>query len=234
MKLKMKCRPELLVLFFFLAISQVTMASDKPSVHGMLVFGEKKIFFSHLPMFHSPHDYQAIFSAQLNEQIKDLYLSDKKSHPEEKIYTFVPEVMVLPDVVLKTKVFKGELYRGHFERGGSLIARDIQVTVGDVVVFKKFDPMAVKPLQLTYLLFGQPREYWLAHDIYKKPDFDHIIGVDLPDGIEIHQPAFVTVESTDPNKPLLEGKNIKAKVGNQSVQLESLRSVYLEFDDLSM
>lgn len=33
-------------------------ATYKTSVHGMLIFGKEKIYASHLPMFHPPHDYQ--------------------------------------------------------------------------------------------------------------------------------------------------------------------------------
>jgi len=226
---------EVLVLLTSLMFTQQSMAGDKPSVHGMLMFGEKKIFFSHLPMFHSPHDYQAIFSVKLRAQAKALYLADKKIHPAEKIYTFVPEVMVLPEALLKTKVFKGEIYRGHFERGGVLLGKDVQVEVDDLIVFKKFEPQAVKPTQATYMLFGQPEEYWLAHNIAKKPDFDHIAAVNIPGDSSIQQPTILlSLKNLDNTKPLLDGNSFEAISGGQTIKLESLRTTYLEFDDLSM
>lgn len=235
MKINIKHTLEVLALLMSLAWSQNVLAADKPSVHGMLMFGEKKIFFSHLPMFHSPHDYQAIFSVKLNDEAKALYLSDKKTHPEEKVYTFVPEVMVLPEAVLNTKTFKGEIYRGHFERGGTSIAKGIQVSVEDVIVFKKFAPKAIKPSQSSYLLFGKSGEYWMAHDIVAKPDFDHILAVNLQDESVLQQPLMLlSIENSDNLKPLVEGKSFSAKSGAVNVNLQSLQNTYLEFDDLAM
>lgn len=38
--------------------------TDKPSVHGMTLMGTELIYASHLPMFHTPHDYQIIFGTE--------------------------------------------------------------------------------------------------------------------------------------------------------------------------
>ena len=38
----------------------------------MLVFGTEKVYFSHLPMFHAPHDYQAVIEVELPEATKTL------------------------------------------------------------------------------------------------------------------------------------------------------------------
>ena len=35
--------------------------------HGMLLFGEQAAYLSHLPMFGSPHNYQAIFEVTLSK-----------------------------------------------------------------------------------------------------------------------------------------------------------------------
>lgn len=233
-----------------IATSNICFAKDKPSVHGMLVFGEKTVFFSHLPMFHSPHDYQAIFSVNFSSEAKELYLTDKKAHPEQSIYTFVPEVMVLSDGLLKAKTFKGDLYRGHFERGGEVIGKNIQVSVDQIVIFKKFDPKAVKSSQASYYFFGTDAEYWLAHDITKPPDFDHIAqvkvsdaafaGISMPnnsastDEENVSQVQAVTIEGLDNSKPLPDGKRFDINFKGQTLKLESLRATYLEFDDLSM
>ena len=40
--------------------------ADRPSVHGMLLFGKENLYASHLPMFHAPHDYQVIFKLNLS------------------------------------------------------------------------------------------------------------------------------------------------------------------------
>ena len=114
--------------------------NDPPSVHGMLLFGNDKIYLSHLPMFHSPHDYQAILEAELSQSAKKIYLQAKKSNPSETVYTLVPEVFVLPEMVNNQKTFKAKIFQGHFERGGTPITESITVKVSEIVYFKKFDP----------------------------------------------------------------------------------------------
>src|SRR2546427_592718 len=74
--------------------------------------------------------------------------------------------------------FKANIYRGHFERfstqrakEAARIAQHVDVNVTRVIHFRKFDPTAVKPAQLEYLLFGKGTELFLAHVITKPPDF---------------------------------------------------------------
>jgi hypothetical protein len=55
--------------------------ADTPATHGMLLFGTKDIWLSHLPMFHKPHDYQVIMSVTLQKNGQDLhaaYLADRE------------------------------------------------------------------------------------------------------------------------------------------------------------
>ena len=50
----------------------------------MLMFGEGAVYFSHLPMFMSPHDYQAIFAVTLTLQGSDpqaAYVQDRDQWP---------------------------------------------------------------------------------------------------------------------------------------------------------
>lgn len=163
---------------------------EKPAVHGMLVFGEKTVYFSHLPMFHQPHDYQVIFVPKLDEETKSFYLADKQNHPEAKYYTFVPELMILPEVIQGAKVFKGDLYRGHFERGGVLVKKGITVQVEQLVYFKKFNPKDEKPKTPSYILFGDTEESWLAHVITVKPDFDHILAIKNENGKKVVETLY--------------------------------------------
>src|SRR5688572_10251895 len=100
---------------FFSLLVAVTAFADMPSVHGMLLFGAKKVYVSHLPMFHAPHDYQMIASLTLPAEIKSLYVADQATSGAE-YYTLVPEKFELPTMVKTPKPFKAVLYRGHFER----------------------------------------------------------------------------------------------------------------------
>ena len=55
--------------------------SDHAAVHGMLMVGEDRSLMSHLPMFHSPHDYQLLLEVNLSAPGSDplkTYLDDRR------------------------------------------------------------------------------------------------------------------------------------------------------------
>jgi hypothetical protein len=161
---------------------------DKPAGHGMVVVGTKTMFFSHLPMFMSPHDYQVILEGTLSQPGTDpqrIYREDRARHPEATVYTFNPVAFVLPGLAppaSKRKQFRGDLFRGHFESPPefpsepSLIAGGVTVQVTNVVYFQQLMPHPTRPDTLEYLLFGTSDEIFLAHLITRPPDFDQIVS----------------------------------------------------------
>jgi hypothetical protein len=163
-------------------------AADSPSVHGMLLFGEKTAYLSHLPLFSmGVHRYQVILEVTLTKSGSDAqaaYAQDRRQHSNTKIYTFEPEPFVLPELDPRHSQrtsFKGNIFRGHFERGGVGINRDVTATVTRVIHFRKFDPQAAKLPQLEYILFGKAPEMFLAHLITTPPDFDQVLPVKQTD-----------------------------------------------------
>lgn len=222
------------LLFLLLPFAPGARAGDLPATHGMLVVGGKSIYFSHLPMFHQPHDYQVILQVDLGVEGNGAYFADKAAHPEMEVYTFVPRPMVLPEVVAGKKTFSGDLYRGHFERGGTPIRSGLSVEIRKVLHFRKFDPQANRPDLATYLLFGESGDLWLAHLISTKPDFDQLASVSL-DGFK--PPAGgaeqIRVPGAGADRPLADGQDYLAQEERGSVTLQKLHTTYLEFGDLS-
>lgn len=178
---------------------------DKPAIHGMVLFGEGTAYLSYLPMFSSPHNYQAIFEVTLSKEDIDplaTYVGDRHTHPEFKMYSLVPEEsfllteLVTPDSFhslhpLRTS-FLGQIFRGHFEpshlhekQGSAVPGLDkVRVQVTNVVLFRQLDTYAQAPPllpQLEYFLFGKAQEHFLAHVITHPPDFDQILGVWIDD-----------------------------------------------------
>lgn len=162
------------LLKFLVAFSAA--ASDRPAVHGMLVLGEQTIYLSHLPMFHSPHDYQVILRARLNASAERAYRQSRRLFPEETVYTIVPERFSLPLMMAQPRPFRAQLFRGHFERGGVPITDSFVVEPGQVLLFRRLDPQAA-PEGRGYYLFGSPEESFLAHAVAGKPSFDHWVKV---------------------------------------------------------
>jgi hypothetical protein len=214
-----------------LLLSLTSLAADKPSTHGMLLFGKANtIYVSHLPMFHNPHDYQLIAHLNMPSEAIKAYKQSLAEHPEETIYTLVPESFVLPEMVAHPEPFKADLVRGHFERGGTEIVTQVTVSFGKIVHFRKFDPKAIKPAASTFLYFGSREEAFLAHYITARPDFDQVIEAkgSAPDV------AWV-IESEKENTSTLEmGEHVfKLNSGGAEMKRTLTRSLYTEFGDLA-
>ena len=172
---------------------------DTAHTHNMLVVGEKSAYLSHLPMFQkldpsgvdymSPHRYQVILEVGFVDGPNDLqgvYAADRANNPGVKIYTLNPEKFVLPELAAGFAAtpltsFKGTVFRGHLEKGGTPVEdlEGVSIHVKRVIHFRKFNPRDGKPAHLEYLLFGKPDELFLAHFISKPPDFDQVLSVKL-------------------------------------------------------
>ena len=158
--------------------------ADPPGTHGMLLFGEKTIYLSHLPMFSmNIHRYQVILEVTLTKAAGDAqasYVRDRRQHPGTKIYTFEPEPFVLPELDPKNpqrNSFSGTIFRGHFERGGKPINENVVANVTRAVHFHKFDSQAAGLPQLEYIVFGKDQDLFLAHLITRPPDFDQVMSI---------------------------------------------------------
>ena len=195
---------------------------DHPSTHGMIIFGKEKIYISHLPMFHTPHDYQVIAEVELDTASQAVYHSLRKAHPDE-LMTLVPEVFVLPEMVKTPKVFKGQLYLGHFERGGELQPVKMKVLFKKIILNTKLNPDGTRPLKYEALLFGEKNDQYLVHLIKCRPDFDQLLAVkaDIVSGT-IKFPAIK--QETELSEEEYE---------TDSGKLLVKKSLYLEHEDLT-
>jgi len=231
----------LLFFLFFLQVlsTQAQHHQDKPSVHGMTLMGTEKIYASHLPMFHSPHDYQIILQLKFTDEVKAKYLKELQANPQEVLYTLEPEVFVLPEMIQKTKKFKANLYRGHFERGGVKFLENVYVEIAQVVYFKKFDGNS-RSVNLQYILFGNAKEQFMAHLIAAKPDFDENLIVTVKNSKIVEyltKKSFIWVyfDEKDERKPFSWQKNIgEVVIKKTSLPIEFTlhKTLYLEFGDL--
>jgi len=233
------------ILFLFLTIlAQLSMAQhhhhDAPSTHGMLLFGQEKIYLSHLPMFHNPHDYQVLLEVEISKEAKKTYLASLESNPQQPVFTIVPETFVLPEVVKMKKSFMAQVFLGHFERGGKPITHMVKFDIKKVLYFKKFNKADVQPEKAKYILIGNKNEQFLIHTITAKPDFDYVSKVEVKKpGIEslLLLLKSISLEFDLPNEnPLIKNTLLTSKaVENEKLTLDLIikKEIYLEFGDLS-
>lgn len=228
-----------------------TTSSDKPSIHGMFVFGStqkgESLYASHLPLFRSPHDYQVLLELSLDDMGRKIYGKSRKNFPLEQVYTLVPEEFILPEMLAKPRPFKARLYRGHFERGGKPIGDTMTVTIAKVLYVKKFDPKAQHSDTTQFLVFGSGKALFAAHLISAKPDYDQILFV-KPDATFNDAKLNVATEGQCKLVSLPTVKNDKglkdeARVSVVSVvqgspkqvskhTIQVVKTLYLEYDDL--
>ena len=143
--------------------------------HGMVVFGGRTIFMSHIPMLDNPHNMQVVFEAELQKT------SDMPASFSEQLLTFQPRSFSLDDLASGTlQSIKGTLFRGNFEDGGTAIATDVEVRVAKVVFARVLAPGA-EPPRLSYLLVGAPDDASIVHLIQGGPSFDQIAAVTVTD-----------------------------------------------------
>ncbi len=239
------------------------LLEDAPNTHNMMIVGSNTAYVSHLPMFEglnpedpaefaSPHRRQVIMEVTFTKGGKDLtpvYLADRVSHPNERMYTLRPSEFVLGRVDpagAALKKFKGNaVFRGHLERDPNrrIISAPFEVNVKNVIHFHKFDPRATKPKQLEYILFGKGPELFLAHFITLPNDFDQIVSIKAPGhgltDAQLKQGLHVVIPSrnNDPLKRLKEKDKATAElqlpgVTPPTLSLEVVREFYFEESEL--
>ncbi|WP_316839453.1 hypothetical protein [Pedobacter gandavensis] len=225
----------LLLISFKTAYSQHSHYPDKPNTHGMLLMGTETIYAEHLPMFRTPHDYQVILELEFSKEAVKKYRKDRAAYPAELVYTIEPETFVLPEMVNHTKVFKANVYRGHFERGGTKFIDTVTFKIKKVIYYKQFDKNQQRPENLQYILFGNKKEQFLSHLISKKPDFNEVLAVQL-DGKAIPQNEpyqLIVMEEKENRKPFSWMKSdARILATDQPLFFRKYKQLYLEFGDL--
>jgi hypothetical protein len=148
-------------------------ARGRVGSHGMVLMGTPSAaFLSHIPMFHAPHDVQAIVAVELSGATMPASFSDQ-------LYTFLPETLSLDALRLGSlRTMRGTIYLGDFEDGGRPVARDVVATVSRVVHQHVLTAGSHAP-ELGYFVFGTRNEAFAAHRIAGAPGFDQLVRVSV-------------------------------------------------------
>src|SRR5262249_9443350 len=201
------------------------------------------IYLSHYPMFGSIHAYQVIMEVNVKSpdgsNPKELYLSHKQKNPKAR-YSVSPETTdgkphywVLPETIQAGNAFRANI---HVERKAGLerkagppayLARNVTVEIKKVIHFRLFQPDDKKPQMLTYLLFGNEAETFMAHYIGSYPDFDQILSVriDSPNPpFNANEPVtIVTIPSRDNEQSLrlkAKDKSVVGRINDKEVEVK--------------
>ena len=170
-----------LTLIFTLSNSMTSMA-DALAVHGMVLFGDQTTYASHLPMFHAPHDHQAVFQIVLENNTRkptvELYEELKKTKNGQSLFTLQPEEFDLTELISKgSGKIKATLYDGHFEKGGTPIGT-VWVNVSKVVYSQELSKDSLPNEE--FIVFGAGDEHYAVKKIGAVGSYDAIVSVDHP------------------------------------------------------
>ena len=164
-----------------LAAALPAMAHDASyGSHGMALFGDKDgLYASHLPLFRTPHDVQAVLQVRLADPRQDSELR-ARMQGTTALWTIDPEHFELsrldPSSTSPLRGFGADVYSGHFERGGQRQLARAQFVVEKVVYFQRLDPAMRQRAEAEYLPAGK----YLFKRLDSRPDYDHIVKLAAP------------------------------------------------------
>lgn len=141
-------------------------------VHGMVVVNNgSRLFASHLPLYHKPHNAQIIYKLDSKSPALTYLVRDAD------LVTIKPERFNLQHLIRGEELsVKVDVYMGHFERGGMLTYEDVEVTFSKQVYLRMLTDIENASIKQTYdsvPLRGNAR--LLIHQIQSSPSFDHIV-----------------------------------------------------------
>jgi hypothetical protein len=161
-------------------------------VHGMVVFGGARLFASHLPLYHHPHDWQVVLEIAPADAGVARALRDDLA--AGALVTLEPEAFDLarfaPDAREPLRDFVGSLYRGHFERGGAKVHAAVHLSVRSVLLFRRLRADGA-PDAPRWLAFGTGDATFLVHVLGPRPEVDTIVAVE---GAAPAAPSLVDAE----------------------------------------
>jgi len=206
--------------------------------HEFVLFGKQKLYLSHLAEFHAIHAYQVIVEVSLYKDgvdVPKIFFSDRQKHPKRN-YTVSPakfgspndrrrDDWILPDYMKKQVTFNADIHWG--TQNNEFLVRDVTVTIENVIYLRKFEESDQHSPNLEYIFFGEGDDHYFAHRIGSYPDFDQLIGVEVPQKT-LKLPDTMTVIIGSPNNANNRLKNSDSGKDLAGMQFKAGAEIYFE------
>jgi plastocyanin len=161
---------------------------ESPSIHSMLVTGSNPnlLYLHHYDLFNNPnHSYHVTLEAAIDDAATGkLFEAWRKANPEARA-TIDPEVFLLPELKpggtrtsfkAKFSEFPNKPSAEETQWGTAIPGLDaVRIKIVRVIQFRAFDPNAKYPDRLTYQLYGNEKEVFLAHEVTEAPSFQQVV-----------------------------------------------------------
>jgi len=148
------------VLITLLATCPFSLNSNAlDATHGMVLFGKEKLYASHLPMFHAPHDKQVVFTFEVGQAIKDQIVLNQ----DTQYLTFVPAPFDLNKFVAAPFAITGDIYLGHFEKDGVLLLSGVTLKNPKIEFLKENLHLAGRQTIQSFKIFGTKNDAYALY-----------------------------------------------------------------------
>lgn len=207
-------------------------------VHGMAIFSHNNTFYaSHMPLLHSIHAHQVVFSftvAPENAELLTALLKQKaaklETHQQAPLISLLPEPFDLIHLIdNEITTFTADVYQGHFERSGEKVMKNIPIKVEKLLLVSNIHEGANNNY---YLMPIKKNQGLLIHKIGQLPSFDQIVLVDIAPSVAMSEinSNLTTIKHTSENtaseKPLILNQVVGSK-------LKVSKLLYLETQDFT-
>jgi plastocyanin len=149
-----------------------------PSEHSMVVLGNdpNSFFLHHIALFNDyNHFYHVTLEAKLEDPAAQKAYRDYRAANGDSLSILDPELFILTEIQTgKRTSFKANFQHLSWEseiRG----LQGVTVTITRIIQFRKYNPNESYPDRLTYQLFGNAREVFLAHQVTAAPSFQQVV-----------------------------------------------------------
>jgi hypothetical protein len=141
-------------------------------VHGMVLMSNgRALFASHLPNYNQPHNAQILYSVDVDDAALLNLVRDAD------LVTIRPKPFNLQQLIRGDALnLEADVYMGHFERGGSLTFKNMEITLKEQLYLRMLDKLeAPSRIQKydTVVLKGKQRI--VIHQIQASPSYDHLV-----------------------------------------------------------
>lgn len=151
---------------------------ETPSEHSMVVTGSdpESFFLHHISLFNDTnHFYHVTLEGKLEDPAAQKAYSAYRAKNGDSLSILDPELFLLPEIQSgKRTSFNAKFYHGQWDEVIPGL-EGAKVTITRIIQFRRYDSQAVYPDRLTYQLYGNGKEAFLAHQVTAAPSFQQVI-----------------------------------------------------------
>jgi plastocyanin len=156
---------------------------ETPSEHSMVVLGRDPngFFLHHIALFNdSNHFYHVTLEAKLEDPAAQKAYQDYRDKHGDSLSILDPELFVLTEIQSgKRKSFKANFHHLKWQSAIDGL-QGVNVSIARVIQFRKYNPTEAYPDRLTYQLFGNGKEAFMAHQVTAAPSFQQVVKLKAP------------------------------------------------------